>query len=245
MTMNKKKVYPKAICNWPKDDRPREKLLKYGEHTLSNAELLAIIIRTGISGKSAVDIARELLRKFKTLRAMSGVDVTEFKQISGLKDAKISQIKAAIELGRRMMSEEKAFKGAVKSSSDVADYLMPLMRDLKRESFKVILLDKRNSITNVVDIEMGTIDKVNPSIRDILLTVLKYQSPAIIVAHNHPSGDVKPSDADKSLTRDLIVAASAMELRVFDHIIIGDNQYFSFGDEGLIEKYEMQTVTNM
>jgi len=243
--MNKKKVYPKAICNWPKDDRPREKLLKYGEHTLSNAELLAIIIRTGISGKSAVDIARELLRKFKTLRAMSGVDVTEFKQISGLKDAKISQIKAAIELGRRMMSEEKAFKGAVKSSSDVADYLMPLMRDLKRESFKVILLDKRNSITNVVDIEMGTIDKVNPSIRDILLTVLKYQSPAIIVAHNHPSGDVKPSDADKSLTRDLIVAASAMELRVFDHIIIGDNQYFSFGDEGLIEKYEMQTVTNM
>jgi DNA repair protein RadC len=93
--------------------------------------------------------------------------------------------------------------------------------------------------------EMGTIDEVNPAIRDILLTVLKYQSPAIIVAHNHPSGDIEPSDADKSLTQDLIVAASAMELRVFDHIIIGDNQYFSFADEGLIEKYEMQTVTNM
>jgi len=243
--MNKKKIYPRAICNWPEDDRPREKLLKYGEHTLSNAELLAIIIRTGTSGKSAVDIARVLLQKFKTLRAMSGVDVTEFKQISGLKDAKISQIKAAIELGRRMMSEEKAFKGAVKSSSDVADYLMPLMRDLKKESFKVILLDKRNSITDVIDMEMGTIDKVNPAIRDILLTVLKYQSPAIIVAHNHPSGDIEPSNADKSLTLDLIVAASAMELRVFDHIIIGDNQYFSFADEGLIEKYEMQTVTNM
>ena len=243
--MNKKKIYPNAICNWPEDDRPREKLLKHGEHTLSNAELLAILIRTGTSGKSAVDIARELLQKFKTLRAMSGVDVTEFKQISGLKDAKISQIKAAIELGRRMMSEEKAFKGAVKSSSDVADYLMPLMRDLKKESFKVILLDKRNSITTLIDMEMGTIDKVNPSIRDILLTVLKYQSPAIIVAHNHPSGDIEPSDADKSLTKDLIVAASAMELRVFDHIIIGDNKYFSFADEGLIEKYEMQTVTNM
>ena len=243
--MNKKKIYPNAICNWPEDDRPREKLLKHGEHTLSNAELLAIIIRTGTSGKSAVDIARELLQKFKTLRAMSGIDITEFKQISGLKDAKISQIKAAIELGRRMMSEEKAFEGAVKSSSDVADYLMPLMRDLKKESFKLILLDKRNSITNVIAMEIGTIDKVNPSIRDILLTVLKYQSPAIIVAHNHPSGDTEPSDADKSLTQDLIVAASAMELRVFDHIIIGDNQYFSFADEGLIEKYEMQTVTNM
>lgn len=243
--MNKKKIYPNAICNWPEDDRPREKLLKHGEHTLSNAELLAILIRTGTSGKSAVDIARQLLQKFKTLRAMSGVDVTEFKQISGLKDAKISQIKAAIELGRRMMSEEKVFKGALKSSSNVADYLMPLMRDLKKESFKVILIDKRNSITNVIAMEMGTIDKVNPSIRDILLIVLKYQSPAIIVAHNHPSGDIEPSNADKSLTRDLIVAASAMELRVFDHIIIGDNQYFSFADEGLIEKYEMQTVTNM
>jgi len=245
MIMNKKKIYPNAICNWPEDDRPREKLLKHGEHTLSNAELLAILIRTGTSGKSAVDIARQLLQKFKTLRAMSGVDVTEFKQISGLKDAKISQIKAAIELGRRMMSEEKVFKGALKSSSNVADYLMPLMRDLKKESFKVILIDKRNSITNVIAMEMGTIDKVNPSIRDILLIVLKYQSPAIIVAHNHPSGDIEPSNADKSLTRDLIVAASAMELRVFDHIIIGDNQYFSFADEGLIEKYEMQTVTNM
>jgi len=243
--MNKKKIYSRAICNWPEDDRPREKLLKHGEYTLSNAELLAIIIRTGTPGKSAVDIARELLQKFKTLRAMSGIDVIGFKQISGLKDAKISQIKAAIELGRRMMSEEKAFKGAVKSSSDVADYLMPLMRDLKKESFKVILLDKRNSITDVIDMEMGTIDKVNPSIRDILLTVLKYQSPAIIVTHNHPSGDIEPSNADKSLTQDLIVAASAMELRVFDHIIIGDNQYFSFADEGLIEKYEMQTVTNM
>ncbi|ODS32426.1 MAG: DNA repair protein RadC [Candidatus Scalindua rubra] len=186
--MKKKKIYPKAICNWPEDDRPREKLLKYGEHTLSNAELLGILIRTGIDGKSAVDIARELLHKFKTLRTMSGIDITEFKQISGLKDAKIAHLKAAIELGKRMMSEEKAFEGTVKSSSDVANYLMPLMRDMKKELFKVLLLDKRNSITNVIDMEMGSIDRVNPSIRDILQIALQYQAPAIIVAHNHPSG---------------------------------------------------------
>ena len=243
--MSKRTSYPKAICNWPEDDRPREKLLKYGEHTLSNAELLAILIRTGISGKSAVDLARELLHKFKTLRAMSGIDVSEFKQISGLKDAKIAQIKAAIELGRRMMSEEKAFEGTVKSSSDVADYLIPLMRDLKKELFKVILLDKRNSITDVVNMELGTIDRVDPSIRDILLTALKYQAPAIIVAHNHPSGDVEPSDADKVLTRDLIVAAIAMDLRVFDHITVGEDRYFSFADEGFIEEYEIQAVSKM
>jgi len=243
--MNEKKEYPRAIRNWPEEDRPREKLLKYGEHTLSNAELLAILIRTGISGKSAVDLARELLRKFKTLRTMSSIDVSEFKQISGLKDAKISQIKAAIELGRRMMSEEKAFKGIVKSSSDVADYLMPLMRDLKKELFKVIFLDKRNNITDVVDMEMGTIDRADPYIRDILLTALKYQAPAIIMAHNHPSGDIEPSEADKSLTRNLITVATAMELRIFDHIIIGENRYFSFADEGLIEEYEMQAVSEM
>tara|TARA_B100000315_G_C14590687_1_gene595578 strand:- start:5341 stop:6072 length:732 start_codon:yes stop_codon:yes gene_type:complete len=241
----KKKVYPKAICNWPEDDRPREKLLKYGEHTLSNAELLAILIRTGINGKSAVDIARELLQKFKTIRTMSGIDITEFKQISGLKGAKIAHIKAAIELGRRMMSEEKAFEGSVKSSSDVANYLMPLMRDLKKEVFKVLLLDKRNSITNVIDIEMGSIDRVNPSIRDILQIALKYQTPSLIVAHNHPSGDIEPSDADKLLTRDMVIASSAMELRVFDHIVIGENQYFSFADKGLIEEYEIQAVGNM
>ncbi len=243
--MKNKKIYHIPICNWPEDDRPREKLLKYGEHTLSNAELLAILIRTGTNGKSAVDIARELLQRFKTLRSISAMYITEFKQITGLKNAKIAQIKAAIELGRRLMSEEKAFEGTVKSSSDVANYLMPLMRDLKKEAFKVLLLDKRNSITNVIDLERGSIDRVNPSIRDILQIALKYQTPAIIVAHNHPSGDIEPSDADKALTRDLTVAASAMELRVFDHIIIGENQYFSFADEGLIEEYEIKAVGKM
>ncbi|HAG09470.1 MAG TPA: hypothetical protein DCK87_07935 [Desulfotomaculum sp.] len=125
--MNKKKEYPRAIRNWPEEDRPREKLLKYGEHSLSNAELLAILIRTGTAGKSAIDLGRELLTKFKTLRSMSGVDISEFKEILGLKDAKIAQIKAAVELGRRMMSEEKVFHGVVKSASDVVDFLMLLI----------------------------------------------------------------------------------------------------------------------
>ncbi len=141
-----KAKYPLPIREWSEDDRPREKLLKYGEHTLSNAELLAILIRTGAPGRSAVDIGREILHKFKTLRAMSGIDVSEFKEISGLKNAKIAQIKAAIELGRRMLSEEKALEGSIKSSLDVANFLMPLMRDLAKERFILLLLDKRNSI---------------------------------------------------------------------------------------------------
>lgn len=240
--MKETKKYPLSIRNWPEDDRPREKLLKYGEHVLSNAELLAILIRTGTTGKSAIDLGRELLAKFKSLRAMSGVDVSEFKEIGGLKDAKIAQLKAAIELGRRMMSEEKAYHGVVKSSADVVDFLMPLMRDLKKEMFKIILLDKGNHISEVIDIDVGTVDRVNPSVRDIIVTALKYQSPSMIVAHNHPSGNIEPSEADKRLTKDLVKAALAMELRIFDHVIIGENSYFSFADNGLIEEYEIEAT---
>jgi len=238
----KTKKYPLSIRNWPEDDRPREKLLKYGEHVLSNAELLAILIRTGTTGKSAIDLGRELLTKFKSLRSMSGVDISEFKKICGLKDAKIAQIKAAIELGRRMMSEEKAFHGVVKSSADVVEFLMPLMRDLKKELFKILLLDKGNRISEVIDIDMGTIDRVNPSVRDILMTALTHQSPAMILAHNHPSGNIKPSEADKQLTRDVVKSALAMELRIFDHVIIGENAHFSFADEGLIEEHEIEAT---
>ncbi len=243
--MNEKtedKKYPLSIRHWPEDDRPREKLLKHGEQVLSNAELLAILIRTGTAGKSAIDLGRELLNKFKSLRAMSGVDVSEFKEISGLKDAKIAQLKAAIELGRRMMSEEKAFQGVVKSSADVVDFLMPLMRDLKKEVFKILLLDKGNHVSEVIDIDVGTVDRVNPSVRDILMTALKYQSPSMILTHNHPSGNTEPSEADKRLTKDLVKVALAMELRIFDHVIIGENSYFSFADNGLIEEYEMEAT---
>lgn len=209
---------------------------------MSNAELLAIIIRTGMTGKSAIDLGRELLNKFKSLRTMSGVDISEFKEIAGLKDAKVAQIKAAIELGRRMMSEEKAFHGVVKSSADLVEFLIPLMRDLKKELFKVVLLDKGNHISEVIDINLGTVDRVNPSIREILLTALKYQAPAIILAHNHPSGNVEPSETDKILTKDLVTAARAMEMRIFDHVIIGENTYYSFADDGLIEEYEMEAI---
>ena len=237
-----KAKYPLPIREWSEDDRPREKLLKYGEHTLSNAELLAILIRTGTPGRSAVDIGREILHKFKTLRAMSGIDVSEFKKISGLKNAKIAQIKAAIELGRRMLSEEKALEGSIKSSLDVANFLMPLMRDLAKERFVLLLLDKRNSICDMIDIDYGTVDKANPYIRDIIQTAIRYNTPSIVVAHNHPSGSINPSKDDISFTKSLMMATKATGIRFFDHIIIGNNLYFSFADEGLIEEYEKKAI---
>lgn len=240
---SEKKSYERAIANWPEEDRPREKLLKYGAHTLSNAELLAILIRLGVKGSSAVDLGRELMRKFKTLRAISACDSSELKGIKGLSTAKIAQIKAAVELGRRMMSEERALEGPIRSSSDVAKYLMPLLQDLKCEVFKVVLLDRRNSVMDVVDIDEGDVAQTHPSIRKIMLRAAQTYAAAIIAVHNHPSGDPSPSEQDKLLTHDLVIAGRAMEIRIFDHLIIGDGRYFSFADEGLIEEYAMRAVT--
>ena len=240
--MSPKKIYPGAIANWPEEDRPREKLLKHGAHTLSNAELLAILIRLGVEGSSAVDLGRELMRKFKTLRAISACDPAELHEIKGLGIAKVAQIKAAVELGRRMMSEERALEGPIRSSSDVADYLMPLLRDLKYETFKVVLLDRSNSVMDVVDIDEGDAARTQPSIRKIMLRAAQAYAAGLIAVHNHPSGDPTPSEQDKLLTCDLVVAGRTMEIRVFDHLIIGDQRYFSFADEGMIEEYEMQAV---
>jgi len=236
------KTYDRAIANWPEEDRPREKLLRYGAHALSNAELLAILIRTGTKGSSAVDLGRELLRRFKTLRAISACDPAELHEIKGLSTAKVAQIKAAVELGRRMMSEERALEGPIRSSSDVAEYLMPLLRDLKHEMFKVVLLDRRNGVLDVVDIDEGDVAKTQPSIRKMMLRAAQAYAAGLIAVHNHPSGDPMPSEQDKVLTRDLVIAGRAMEIRVFDHLIIGDGRYFSFADEGLIEEYEMQVI---
>lgn len=238
----KRRLYDKAIASWPEEDRPREKLLKYGAHTLSNAELLAILIRTGVAGSSAVDLGRELVLKFKTLRALGACDPAELCGIKGLSTAKIAQIKAAAELGRRMMSEERALEGPIRSSSDVADYLMPLMRDLRHEVFKVVLLDRRNAVLDVADVDEGDVAKTQPSIRKIMLRAAQAYAAGLIAVHNHPAGDLLPSEQDKLLTHDLVIAGRAMEIRVFDHLILGDGRYFSFADDGLIEEYEIQAA---
>ena len=241
--MTTKKIYERAILNWPEDDKPREKLLKYGAHTLSNAELLAILIRTGVVGSSAVDLGRQLIKKFETLRAISACDPSELFEIKGLSTAKVAQIKAAVELGRRMMSEERALSEAIRSSADVADYLMPLLRDLKHEVFKVVLLDRSNKVMGVLDIDEGDVAKTQPSIRKIMLRASQAFAAGLIAVHNHPSGNPQPSEQDKILTRDLVLAGRVMDMRVFDHLIMGDGKYFSFADEGLIEEYEMKAIT--
>lgn len=234
--MKKSKKYSlSGIKTWPQEDRPREKLLKYGEHTLTNTEILAILLRTGYKGKTAIDLSREILNKFHSFRNMSHTDLSQWKQVKGIGKAKISQIKAAIEIGRRFNEEKiKKDKFKIKDSEDVAKIFMPRMRDLKKEIFKIILLDSQNDIIDIKEITEGTVNYTNPIIREIFHKCLERFSSSVICVHNHPSGDPNPSKEDKKFTNKVVRGGKCLQIKVLDHIIIGNNNYFSFADSNLI-----------
>jgi len=225
--------YTTAICQWPEDDRPREKLAKYGPQRLSNSELLAILLRTGSKGESALGLARRILHKFKTFRHMSHTDVNDWKDFKGLGPAKIAQIAAAIEIGRRFREDEaRETRPALKSSKDAADLLMPRMRDLKTEVFTVVYLDAGNCVIEIADAAIGTVNHAAPIVREVIHAALQKFAVSIICAHNHPSGQITPSQDDRRFTRHLRDAAHMMGVKALDHIIIGDNQHYSFADAG-------------
>ena len=219
-----------GIKKWPKDERPREKLFKYGEHTLTNAELLAILFRSGVKGASAVDLARQVMAHFKTFRNMSHTDISEMRKFKGLGEAKIAQLRASFEIARRFMSEPKKTSGSIKSPKDAIELFMPRLRDIKKEVFQVLLLNSKNNIIEIAEIEEGTVDQANPQIREIALKALQKFAVSIIAVHNHPSGDPEPSREDEAFTRNLATACRALQINVLDHIIIGDNRHYSFAE---------------
>jgi len=224
-----------GIKSWPEDDRPREKLLKKGAGTLSNSELLAILLRTGTHGTSAIDLARKVLKKFGTFRNMAHTDARDWKEFKGLGGAKIAHIQAALEIGRRFREDEASTgKQKIASVKDVVDIVMPQLRDLKTEVFKVVYLDSNNRIIDIVDAASGTVDHAIPIIREIIHSALQKFAVSIICAHNHPGAKTEPSMEDKKFTKELHNAGKLMEIKVLDHLIIGDNQYYSFADEGLL-----------
>lgn len=224
-----------GIRNWPEEDRPREKLLKNGEHALSNSELLAIILRSGVKGQSAIDLARKILQKFKTFRNLSHTDLAQWKEFKGLGIAKIAQIKAAIEIGRRFREDEvKENQSKIESSKDVVNILMPRMRDLKKEVFKIVLLNSQNRIIDIFDTGEGTVNKANPIIREIFQRALQNYAVSLICVHNHPSGNIDPSKEDRAFTEELFKAGKIMQVAVLDHVIIGDGEYYSFADDGVL-----------
>ncbi len=224
-----------GIVNWPEADRPREKLLRNGEHALSDSELLAIVLRTGSKGESAIDLARKILVKFGTFRNMSHTDSRDWNEFKGLGQAKIAQIKAALEIGRRYRENEVTTgKQKIASAKDIVDIVMPQLRDLKTEVFKVIYLDSNNRIIDIVDAANGSVDRAFPIVREIIHAALQKFAKSLVCIHNHPSANITPSNEDKKFTKELCDGAKLMEIKVLDHIIIGDNQYYSFADQGEI-----------
>jgi DNA repair protein RadC len=225
-----------GIRNWPRDDRPREKLLKKGAGALTNSELLAILLRTGIKGTSAIDLARRIMEKFGTFRNMSHTDLREWKLFKGLGPAKIAQIKAALEIGRRFREDEVlSNKQKISSAQDVVNIILPQVRDLKTEVSKIVCLDSDNQIIDIGDAATGTVNQARPIIREIIHTALQKYAAAIVCVHNHPSGNTTPSPEDKQFTKELSAAGKLMGIKVLDHIIIGGDTFYSFANDGMLE----------
>jgi len=225
-------VEGRRIKDLPDDDKPREKLLRRGEHTLSDAELLAILIGTGTKGESAIDLARKVRQVFPSFREMGHTSAGQWRRIKGLGAAKVCRIRAAIEIARRFGEETLRERTQVKGPADVVEIYMPRMRDLKREIFRVLYLNSRNIVLHEREMEEGTVNQAHPAVREILREGIERFAVSLICVHNHPSGDPSPSREDREFTRTLAAAGKAVGIRVLDHIIIGDNRHHSFADAG-------------
>jgi DNA repair protein RadC len=222
------------ITDWPAAERPREKLLHRGPAALSDAELLAIFLRTGVKGKTAVDLAREVLGQYAGLRGLLVADKNRFCQTPGLGPVKYVQLQAALEMSRRHLLEVMQRDRALRSPDDTRDYLKAQLRDLPYECFACLLLDTRHRILRFEEMFRGTIDGASVHPREVVKKALAHNAAAVILAHNHPSGVAEPSQADIHLTRRLKDALGLVDVRVLDHMIIGDGQITSLAEQGLL-----------
>ena len=224
-----------SIKQWAKDDRPREKLLFRGAENLSNSELLAILIHNGSKNKTAVDLGKEVLKLGKdNLVELGKLSVKDLMKIKGIGEAKAITIAAALELGRRRQSSESLEKAIVSSSSDIANYLQTALKDYHHEVFAVIFLNRSNKVNHFQIVSEGGITGTVADPRIILKKALEQNAVSIILCHNHPSGSLRPSRADEELTTKIKEAARFLDIRVLDHIIVSEDGYYSFADEGLL-----------
>ncbi len=223
-----------TIKEMAEDERPREKLVKYGVTSLSNAELLAILIRTGTREASAIDLARKILSTNKEgLRILADSTVEELSQIKGIGISKASQLLAAIELGKRLATSSKNIK-SIKSPKDISDLFMEEMRYYKKEYFKILLLNTKNEIISSDLISVGSLNSSLVHPREVFVNAIKKSASCIILVHNHPSGNPRPSKEDINITKRLIEAGKIIGIDVLDHIIIGDGSYSSLKEQDII-----------
>ena len=219
--------------------RLREKFIKSGLAGFHDYEIVELLLSLGTPRKDCKQQAKEAIKKFKTLRGVLEAPPEELQQIEGIGSHSAFGIKLVQEVAREFLKEKIIDKPIYKSSQEIFDYLYHSMRDLKKEVFKVMYLNIQNQIIETGDLFEGTINSSSISPREVIESAIKYNAAALIFVHNHPSGNPEPSQSDKEITRDLVYAGSIMRIRVLDHIIIGNNRYFSFAGEGLIEEYEL------
>lgn len=224
-----------SIKNWAEDERPREKLVQKGPSALSDAELLAILISSGTKEKSALDLARETLKLAdNNLHSLGRLGVKELQQTKGIGEARAITIAAALELGRRRQMSAGLSRQTITQSKDATEIFIPVLRDLGHEVFYVLYLSQSSSVIRLENIGQGGLTSTVADIRIILKNALLYSASRLIVAHNHPSGNLKASKEDIAMTKKLKEAAALMDIKLLDHLIIGDNNYCSMADEGLI-----------
>ena len=224
-----------SIKNWSQDDRPREKLRDKGKNVLSDAELLAILIGSGNRNESAVELSKRIMLSIKgNLNALGKLSLKQLMEFKGIGEAKAIAIAAALELGRRRQMEAAIVRSKIKSSQSVYDHMQPIIGELPHEEFWILYLNNSNEILLKQQLSKGGITGTLVDIRLVLKQALELNSVAIILTHNHPSGALKPSEADQKLTQKLKKAAQSIDIKVLDHLIITEKAYFSFADENLL-----------
>lgn len=223
-----------AITDWPAENRPREKLLAQGAGTLTDAELLAIFLRVGVTGLSAVDLARSMLDEHGSLVALMSADQKRFCLTKGLGTAKYTQLQAVLEMARRHTEEALKTHGVLSDPDATRRYLAMQLARLPHEVFACVFLDNRHRVIAFEEMFRGTIDGASVYPREVVKAALHYNAAAVVFAHNHPSGVAEPSSADRSITKRLTDALSLVDIRVLDHFILAHDQYTSFAERGLI-----------
>lgn len=223
-----------TIRNWPAGEQPREKLLNQGAATLSDAELLAIFLRTGLRGKSAVEVGRDLLISFGSLRAVLEAGPEEFCRLPGLGPVKYIQLQAALEVGRRNLHATLTRNTILNDPAATYNYLTSRLRHQRQEVFACVFLDNQHRVIHYEELTRGTFDQAVVYPREILKRTLHHNAAAVILSHNHPSGIAKPSRADRDLTEHIKTALALISTRVLDHVIIGEGEIFSFAEQGLL-----------
>jgi DNA repair protein RadC len=222
------------IRDWPAAERPRERLLRYGAAALSDSELLAVFVRTGVRGRTAVDLARGLLARFGSVSAILAADCAELGGRGGIGCARYCQLSAAVELVRRALREDMARRDALGSPGAVRDFLRLKLRDLPHEVFMGLYLDAQNRVIGDEELFRGTLTQTSVYPREVVKSALARNAAGMILAHNHPSGVAEPSHADEALTRALRQALALVDVRVLDHFVIAGNAAVSFAERGLL-----------